>query len=205
MANPSATSVSALLTRARAGDPVTLGRLMDRFRGYLKLLVEVQLDRTLRAKVDPSDIVQHTFLEALRDFAKFRGVSEGELAAWLRQILSHNLISEARRYRGTQRRDIGLERSLNQELDASSVALERGLVDPGSSPSLQAVRRENALILADALAQLPADYRQVILLRHMKGMTFPEVAAEMGRTADSVRHVWTRAITRLRTHMGTTP
>ena len=202
MANPSETSVAALMARARGGDLATLGRLMDRFRGYLKLLAEVQLDRSLRAKVDASDVVQHTYLEALRDFQSFRGGSEGELAAWLRQILSRNLAGEVRRYRGTQRRDLRLERSLNHELDASSLALDRGLAHPGSSPSQQAMRRENALVLADALAQLPDDYRRVILLRHLKGMTLPEVAAEMGRTPDSVRHLWTRAIARLRTHMG---
>jgi RNA polymerase sigma-70 factor (ECF subfamily) len=202
MSSPSETSVSALVARIRNGDAATVGRLMDRFRGYLKLLAEVQLDRKLRAKVDPSDVVQHTYLEAFRDFGQFRGGTEGEFAAWLRQILSRNLAGEVRRYRGTQRRDVRLERSLNRELDASSLALDRGLAKPGTSPSQHAMHRENAVVLADALMQLPEDYRQVILLRHIKGKSFPEVAAEMGRTQDSVRHLWTRAIARLRTHMG---
>ena len=192
------TSISVLVARARNGDTPTLGRLMDRFRGYLKVLAEVQLDRRVRAKVDPSDVVQHTFLEALRDFDQFRGGSEGDLAAWLRQILSRNLADEYRRYRGAKRRDVGLELSLDQNLNASSLVLERGLVILGSSPSQQAMRRENAVVLADALARLPTDYRQVMVLRHVKNLSISDVAVEMSRTPDSVRHLWLRALAKLR-------
>lgn len=205
MSKASETSISALVARARTGDPVMLGRLMDRYRGYLKLLAEVQLDRKLRAKVDASDVVQHTFLEALQNFGQFRGGSEGELAAWLRQILSRNLADELRRYQGTQRRDYRLERSLDQQLNASSLALARGLVARGSSPSQQAMRQESAVILADALTRLPKHYREVIVLRHVKNLPISEVALEMDRTVDGVRHLWIRALAKLRSEMETSP
>lgn len=202
VATPSESCVSALVARARHGDPSALGRLIERYRAYLKLLAEVQLDHKLQAKVDASDVVQHTFLEAFRDFAQFRGASEAELTAWLRQILSRNLAEEFRRYKGTKRRDVRLERSLDQELNASSLALERGLVAEGTSPSQQAVRRENAVVLADALSKLPEDYRRVILLRHIKNIPLSEVALAMGRTNDAVRHLWLRALAKLRTELG---
>jgi RNA polymerase sigma-70 factor (ECF subfamily) len=205
MSRSSETSVSALMARARRGDSATLGRLIDRFRDYLKILAEVQFDRGMRAKLDASDVVQHTSLEAFRDFGQFRGGTEGEFAAWLRQILSRNLAGEVRRYKGTQRRDVRLERSLDHGLDASSLALERGLAGEDSSPSQHAIRRENALILADALAKLPKNYRQVIVLRHVKNMPIAEVAAEMDRSTDSVRQLWLRALAKLRTEMGTSP
>lgn len=205
MSSSSETSVSALVARARRGDPAILGRLMERYQAYLKLLAEVQLDRKLRAKVDASDVVQHTFLEAFRDFGQFRGGSEGELTAWLRQILSRNLAQELRRYQGTKRRDVRLERSLDHELDASSLALERGLVAEGSSPSREAMRRESAVILADALNKLPKDYREVILLRHIRNLPVAEVAQEMGRSTEAVRHLWLRALAKLRTELGTSP
>jgi RNA polymerase sigma-70 factor (ECF subfamily) len=196
------TSISVLVARARGGDGAAVGGLVECFRSYLKLLAEMQLDRALRAKIDASDVVQHTFLEAFRDFPQFRGTTEGELAAWLRQILAHNLAGEFRRYRGTQGRDVTLERSLDQELNASSLALARGLADHDSTPSQQAIRRENALVLADALAQLPDDYRRVIVLRQLQNMSFPDVAAEMGRSTESVRHLWLRALAKLRTQLG---
>ena len=205
MSSSSETSVSALVARARRGDPAILGRLMERYQAYLMLLAEVQLDRKLRAKVDASDVVQHTFLEAFRDFGQFRGGSEGELTAWLRQILSRNLAQELRRYQGTKRRDVRLERSLDHELDASSLALERGLVAEGSSPSREAMRRESAVILADALNKLPKDYREVILLRHIRNLPVAEVAQEMGRSTEAVRHLWMRALAKLRTELGTSP
>jgi len=178
---------------------------MERYQAYLKLLAETQLDRKLRAKIDASDVVQHTFLEAFRDFPQFRGGTEGELTAWLRQILSRNLAQELRRYQGTMRRDVRLERSLDQELDASSLALDRGLVARGNSPSREAMRRENAVILADVLNKLPKDYREVILLRHIRNMPIAEVALEMDRSVDAVRHLWMRALAKLRIELGTSP
>ena len=67
-----------------------------------------------------------------------------------------------------------------------------------SSPSQQAVRREQAVLLADALQELPEDYREVIILRQLEGLSFPDVARRMGRTEDSVKNVWLRALARLR-------
>ena len=93
---------------------------------------------------------------------------------------------------------MNLERELNRELDESWRALDRGLISPQSSPSHQAARRELAVLLADALQRLPEDYRETIVLRHLEGLTFPEVAGRMGRTEDSVKKLWARALARLR-------
>jgi RNA polymerase sigma-70 factor, ECF subfamily len=91
-----------------------------------------------------------------------------------------------------------LERALADDLDQSSRALNDGLVAPESTPSQQAVRREQAVILADALQDLPEDYREVIILRQLEGLSFPDVARRMSRTEDSVKNVWLRALARLR-------
>jgi RNA polymerase sigma-70 factor (ECF subfamily) len=82
------------------------------------------------------------------------------------------------------------------------VLLDRGLVAQQSSPSQQAARREQAVLLADALEQLPEDYREVLVLRHLEALTFPEVAARMGRSLDSVEKLWMRGLVRLRQVMG---
>jgi RNA polymerase sigma-70 factor (ECF subfamily) len=191
-----------LLSVARTGDGVALGQLLEMYRGYLALLARLQIGRRLQGKADASDLVQETFLQAHQNFAQFRGASEGDLMQWLRQILASRLEKLVRRYEGTQRRDVRLERQLEGELDDSSRILDRGLIAPHSTPSQQAARREQAVLLADALGNLPEDYREVIVLRHLEGLKFPEVAARMGRTVDSVEKLWTRALGRLRQTLG---
>jgi RNA polymerase sigma-70 factor (ECF subfamily) len=87
-------------------------------------------------------------------------------------------------------------------LDKSSLVLDRGLMADGSSPSQAASRREQAVVLADALARLPENYREVLILRHMEGLTFPEIANDMGKTVDSVKKLWTRALIQVRRALG---
>src|SRR5262249_35444909 len=161
-------------------------------------LARVQLGQNLQGKVDPSDLVQEAFLEAHRDFGQFQGQTEAELRAWLRRLLATGLADQVRRFRGTRRRDLRLERQLAAALDQSSQALEGGLVAPGSSPSARAARREEAVRLAEALELLPVDYRDVLLLRHFQGLTFPDIARRLGKTLDGVKNAWLRGLARLR-------
>jgi RNA polymerase sigma-70 factor, ECF subfamily len=195
----------ALLARARGGDDGALGLLLERYRAYLTLMARLQIGRRLQGKADPADMVQEAFLEAARHFPQFRGATEPELAAWLRQILATCMAHLVRRYYGTQARDVRLERLLEDELDQSSRALDRGLMAEQSTPSQHVSRREQAVLLADALARLPTDYREVIILRHLEGLTFPEVAVRMERTLDSVEKLWVRALPRLRRALGAEP
>src|SRR5438477_9342941 len=187
-----------LLRQARAGDGPALGRLLERYRAYLLVLARVQIGRRLQGKVDAADMVQDAFLGATRDFHQFRGATVPEFTGWLRQILASLLANLVRHYQGTQRRDVRLERRLAQELDQSSQALDRGLVAPQSSPSQQAMRREQSVILAEALSRLPEEFRDVLIFRHLEGLSFPEVARRLGRTVDSVKKLWPRALASLR-------
>jgi RNA polymerase sigma-70 factor (ECF subfamily) len=190
--------VPNLLARARNGEPDALGRLLERYRGYLAILARVQIGRRLQRKVEENDLVQETFLEAHRAFERFRGTTEPELVQWLRQILAARVAMLVRHYFGTQRRNCGLERELADELDASSRLLAGALVGSGTSPSQGAARREQAVLLADALDKLSEDYRTVIRLRHLDGLTFPDVAHHMGRSVDAVEKLWARALVQLR-------
>jgi RNA polymerase sigma-70 factor (ECF subfamily) len=199
MTRDSVVDPSELIARARLGDERALGRLLDRSRNYLRLLARLQIDRQLQGKADASDLVQETYVDALRDFDDFRGASEAEWLAWLRTILASNLVNLVRHYRGTQRRDVRLERTLAADLDQSSEALDRALVAPGqAAPWEQAARREQSLALADLLERLPGAYRDAIVLRQLEGHTFPEVALRMGRTVDSVKKLWVRGLRLLR-------
>jgi RNA polymerase sigma-70 factor (ECF subfamily) len=187
-----------LLTLARGGDGSALGQLLERYRVYLTVLARVQIGRRLQGKMEAADLIQETFLEAHRALRNFRGRGEREFTSWLRQILAATIAHQVRRYLGTKSRDVRLERKLAEELDASSGALDRGLVAKQSSPSQRASNQEQASLLAAALDELPEDYREVLVLRHLEGLTFPQVAQRMERTLDSVEKLWTRALAKLR-------
>jgi RNA polymerase sigma-70 factor (ECF subfamily) len=189
-----------LIVTARAGDGQALGQLLESYRNYLTLLARLQISRRLQSKLDATDLVQETFLKAHRHFGQFRGTSEGELLAWLRQILSLNVANLVRHYYGTQGRNVRLECELMEEL--SSQTREAGFMAKQSSPSQRAARREEAVLLADALAKLPTDYAELIVLRHLQGLPFAEVASRMGRSLDSVEKLWVRALARLRRLLG---
>ena len=194
-----------MLHLARTGDGEALGRLLELYRSYLTLLARLQINRRLQGKFDASDLIQETFLKAHGNFSQFRGRTEGELVSWLRRILATTLVSLVRHYVGRRRRDVRLERELVAGIEESSRVLEGELVAKQSSPSHEASRREQAVLLAEALGQLPADYREVLILRHLEGLPFPEVARRMDRTAGSVEKLWIRALTRLRRSLGVSP
>jgi len=187
-----------LLTQAKINPEVGLGPLLEKHRSYLTLLARVQIGRRLQGKADSADLVQETFLEAHRHFPLFQGRSAAEFVYWLRQILAARLAKLVRRYVGTKGRDVRLEQELERELARSSQAFGRALVASQSTPSQQAVRRENAVLLAQALERLPKDYREVLILRHLEECAFAEVARRMGRTLESVKKLWARALPRLR-------
>jgi RNA polymerase sigma-70 factor (ECF subfamily) len=191
-----------LLDRARAGDGAALGSLLELYRNYLSLLARLQIGRRLQGKLDPADVVQETFLKAHSSFGQFRGTTEEELIGWLRKILTSKLVDLLRHYYGAKARDVRLERDLAAEMDRSSQFLDRALVARYSSPSRQAVRREQAVLLADALERLPESYREVLILHHLEELTFPDVARRLGRSVDSVEKLWARALARLRRALG---
>jgi RNA polymerase sigma-70 factor (ECF subfamily) len=198
---------SELLRRCRAGDVQAREQLFARYQHYLHVLAQAQMGRHLRTKCSPSDLVQQTLLEAHRDFAAFQGQQEGELLAWLRRILAHNLFNEARRF-GTQQRDTGREISLDQVqagVDTSSLALQNCLPADSPTPSQQAVAHEASVRLASALARLPEDYRAVLMLRIFEGLSAEEVAQRMQRSAGAVRMLQMRALAALRAEMSPEP
>jgi len=191
-------NVSRLIRNARQRAPGTLEQVLESYRNYLRLLARTGIDHSLQGKADPSDLVQETLLKAHQHFEQFRGQTEAELAAWLRQILARNLTDLARRFRIADARQVARERSLEEMLGHSSAALNNLLVGRGSSPSQSAERREMSVVLADALADMSADSREVIILRSIEERDWDDVAQKMGRSPGAVRLLWARALKRLR-------
>jgi RNA polymerase sigma-70 factor, ECF subfamily len=166
------------MSQASEGSP----RPLEEHREYLRLLARLQLDPRVRGQMDPSDVVQQTLLAAHQKFGQFRGQTDAELRAWLRAILANHLALAARKI---GRRD-GRGRSLEAELEKSSARLEALLASEQSSPSVGAMRAERLLELAEALAKLPDDQRTALELRHLRGLSVPDVAQAMQRSTVSV-------------------
>jgi RNA polymerase sigma-70 factor (ECF subfamily) len=185
-----------LLGRARAGDVTSLGQLLELYRHYLRLLARTQIDGGLRLRVDPSDLVQETLLEAYRDFPNFAGKTEKVLMAWLRRIMARNLTDQIRRQRA-KGCDWRRQESLEALLDRSSTEVQEALAGSISTPSVHASRRERAVLLADALARLPPEYREVIQLRNLQRLPFEIIAERMNRSSGAVRMLWARALEKL--------
>ena len=186
------------LPAARAGSREALGEALEACKCYLLLIADQELGPDLQGKAGPSDLVQETFQEAQRDFARFAGTSEEEWLAWLRGLLLHRLANCRRRYRGTRKR--GVAREVALEADASG-ARGGALAADTPSPSGQAMAREQAQALEQALARLPDEYRQVIAGRYQEQLSFEEIGRRLHRSAEAARKLWWRAIERLQENL----
>jgi RNA polymerase sigma-70 factor (ECF subfamily) len=184
------------LAAARGGSNEALGQALETCRPYLLLIAQRQVGPDLHAKDSASDLVQETFLEAKRDFAQFQGSTEGELLAWLRELLLNNLGYFTARYRATHMRDVAREVAVDN--GDSSANPRAGLAADTPSPSAQVMEREQARALQEALARLPADYCQVLTLRYQEGRSFEEIGQLTNRSPDAARKLWGRAMDRLR-------
>jgi RNA polymerase sigma-70 factor (ECF subfamily) len=196
--------ISELIQRARAGDAGALEILLHRYREFVRLLIRHRSSGQLRGRVDSSDMVQETLLKAAQNLAQFHGEREEEWCAWLGRIAEREVIAQRRLHVEAAKRTVTRE----QSLDPGRTSFDNGLsrLDlwcvrsprSPSSPSRAALRKERAQLLADALARLPEDYREVLVLRHLEGREFSEIAERLRRSNGAVRVLWTRALKKLR-------
>jgi RNA polymerase sigma-70 factor (ECF subfamily) len=195
--------VAQWLPAARAGSPEALGRALETYRNYLLRVAQRELDPALQAKGGASDLVQETFLEAQRDFAGFHGASEEELRAWLRRLLLNNVANFGRRYRNTDKREVGREVALQP--GSASGPPGDALAADAPSPSAEAVAHEQAEALRRAMERLPEDYRQVLRWRYEEQHSFDEIAALLHKTPNAARKLWGRVLERLQQEMERPP
>jgi len=167
------------------------------YRGYLAFLARRHLSNRYSGKVDHSDIVQQTLVNAYSTRAQCQGKKEAEILGWLRQILVH-VIDHAIRELHTKKRDIHRERSIAADLDASSMQLDCFLADKAPSPSQAFIRKDKIRIIADAIESLPTEQRQVVVLRYWEGKSMQEIAASLDKSTSAVAGLRHRAMKVLR-------
>ncbi len=192
---------SALPRIESLADGPDLGRLLEQHRGYLLIIARTQLNLKLQSKVDASDVVQEVCLVAHQQVHTFRGSQVTDFRAWLRGIMANLIAQQYRRFYGTKGRNVRLEQTLHDELEHTSACIERGLFADTETPSRIVAGQESMNLLAEAIEALPDDYRTIILMRNIEGLSFPEIARRLERTVDSVEKLWMRGLGKLRTKM----
>ena len=192
-------SVESLIGKAKQGDAFAINVLLSRYRNYMAILLATagEYGGRLNARFDSSDVVQNTLIDAHRDFPNFNGNVEKEFLAWLRKILAFNLADLVREHHA-EKRDVDRQVEFNDSLSQSSQRLERLLPQDRNQPRGFNSKQEVIVMLADTLAQLPKDYREVIVMRHLQKASFEDIAQKMGRTSAAVRMLWSRAVASLK-------
>ena len=169
-------------------------------RKYLHFLARTLLGRRFQGKVDVSDVVQQTLLQALQHSNQFKGRSERERLSWLRTILSNHVTERARHY-AQKCRDVGLERSIDDDFSHRSQQLDRWLALHESTPSQKLDHEERLVWLACELDNLPSDQRDAMECYYIRQLSFAETAHELGRTKPAVAGLIYRAVQSLRERM----
>lgn len=178
---------------------VNIDAILARYGNYLNVMARMQLHESLHSKVDPADLAQEAALLAVRDFEQFRGKTESEFVAWLRTILSNVCSATTRKYM-SKNRDVFREHQCC-DLNQSSLRLSRMFVDQHHSPSQSAVRREAAVVVANALASLPDECREVLVRRHLQDQSIVDIAKALGKSRHAIGRLLAKATVLLQSAM----
>lgn len=161
------------------------------------MLARAQLGPQLQSRFDASDLVQQTLLEAHCHLDQFRGSTEGEMAAWLKKMLSFN-VQDLLRAQRRQKRDVTREQSLDADMEKTCTRLQAWLQAVQTSPSGKVSRDEQILQLGRAMEQLPDSQRLAVEFHHLMGLSLAETAERLERTTPAVAGLLRRGLSRLR-------
>ena len=189
-------SVDELIADAMNGDTEARGRLIDQCRDYLLLVANQEMDADLKRKLGPSDLVQESMLSAYACFDRFDGRTERDFLAWIKGILGNEMRHTRREFKGVKKRQIGREAQMD-----GSAGVGIRLTDPYNTPRRDAVQKEQAAALQQAMQRLPANYQEVLQLRNWQHLSFEEIAQRTDRSVDAARKLWYRAVLKLKTEL----
>jgi RNA polymerase sigma-70 factor (ECF subfamily) len=189
--------LDALLAQAAGGDGAAREELLRMYRPYLRLVAGRRLPAIVQKRVDASDLVQQTLIDAVRGLPEFRGQTEPEFTAWMMKLLERNLLMSVRN-NTLGKRDVRLEQDWT-DASGSAQMIWASLAGDGSSPMSSVFRGEAALQLALALDKLSGDQRVAVEMRYIGQQSLEAIAGEMGRTVGSVAGLIRRGVEALET------
>ena len=178
-------------------EPTVIPGSWSRYRAYLQILARAGLQQRLRVKVDPSDLVQQTLVQAVESLDDFRGTTDAEMLGWLRRILVNRIAQTAREF-ARDKRDVSREIDIQKSVDSSAMSIERLARANDTSPSDRLIKAELILKVAEALERLPEGQRQAIVLHHWQGLPVSGVAKKMDRTTTAVAGLLKRGLKNVR-------
>jgi len=196
-----------LLRRAGGGDQEAVAALFALHRERLERMVRLRMDRRLQGRIDSSDVLQETYLEAARRVAEFARQPTTSVYLWLRFLTAQKLVDLVRRHLGSKMRDAGQEISLHRGAlpQASSVSLAAQLLGHFTSPSQAVIRAETQLRVQEALNSMDPIDREVLALRHFELLSNGEVAQVLGLTKAAASNRYIRALKRMKDVLSAVP
>jgi RNA polymerase sigma-70 factor, ECF subfamily len=196
-----------LLRRAGAGDAESLGVLLERHGARLRRMVALRLDPRLQGRLDPSDVIQETYLEVAARLPEYLQQQTMPFFLWLRFLAGQKLVTLHRKHLGTGMRDAGREISLYRGRlpEMTSAALAAQLLGRDTRPSEAAARAELKIRLQEALNSLDPLDREVLALRHFEQLSWAETAHTMEISEGAASKRYVRALKRLRTILSSFP
>src|SRR5262245_13665476 len=198
---------SELLRRAGGGDQGALGELFDQHRSRLRRMVQIRLAHSLRGRIDPSDVLQDTFLELSRSLSEYLRDPKLPFFLWLRFLTGKKIHALHRHHLGTHMRDVRREVSIHAGAlpQASSESLAAHLLGRLTSPSEAAMLAELKMRVQEALDSMSLLDREVLALRHFEQLSNSETAQVLGLTEAGASNRYVRALKRLKTILALVP
>jgi RNA polymerase sigma-70 factor (ECF subfamily) len=195
-----AVETNRLLRQAAKGDPKRFGAMLEQFRPRLRRMIALRLDSRLHGRIDPSDVIQETYLEAATRLEEYLLNPAMPFFLWLRFLTDQKLVTLHRHHLGRQMRDAAREVSLQAGRPAgtSSAALAAQLLGREARPSEAAIRAERIARLHEALDSMDTIDREVLALRHFEQLSLEETAQVLGITESGASRRHLRALKRLK-------
>jgi RNA polymerase sigma-70 factor (ECF subfamily) len=191
-----------LLRQAAAGDVSARGRLLARHRDRLKRMVAVRTDPRLAARVDPSDVGQEALADAANKLERYLATVPLPFYPWLRRLALERLAALHRRHVQAGRRSVTREEARMDLSSRAAVELAERLFARQSGPGARLQRQELQDRVRSALAALRDADREILVLRHLEGLSAKEIAAILGISEGAVNTRHVRALQRLRDLFG---
>lgn len=192
--------IEALIERARSGDEEALAELFEGHRGRLRQMVDIRLDRRLRGRVDPSDVLQEAYVNLSHKLDSYRTKKDLPFFLWLRLVTGECLIDVHRRHLQAAKRNADLEIALQHGpmpvTDSYSLAAQ--LLGRHTTASEKVMKAEAQVELQNALNRMEPIDREVIVLRSFEELSNTEAASALGVDPQVVSTRYYRAIRRLR-------